>query len=104
MIAPLTFEGSCNRWVFEKWLQEKFLPELKPGQTIILDNATFHKGEKIREIVESADCEIEYLPPYSPDLNKIEAYWLTIKNIVRKSKGSIDDFRDRVERAVKLTS
>ncbi len=104
LIAPLTFEGSCNRLVFEKWLEEKLLPELKPGQTIILDNATFHKGEKIRELVESAHCEIEYLPPYSPDLNKIEAYWFPIKNLVRKSKGSINNFRERVDRAVKLVS
>lgn len=46
LIAPLTFIGSCNRSVFEKWLKEKLVPELKPGQTVILDNATFHKGRK----------------------------------------------------------
>ena len=104
LVAPLTFEGSCNRLVFEKWLEEKLLPELKPGQTIILDNATFHKGEKIQKLVESTGCEIQYLPPYSPDLNKIEHYWFPIKNRVRKSKGSIDDFRERVDSAVRLTS
>lgn len=74
LIAPLTFEGSCNRLVFEKWLQEKLLPELKSGQTVILDNATFHKSQKIRELIESVGCELEYLPPYSPDLNDIEHY------------------------------
>jgi predicted O-methyltransferase YrrM len=30
------------------------LPKLKPGTLIILDNATFHKGESIRELVEAA--------------------------------------------------
>ncbi len=68
------------------------------------DNATFHKGERIRELVESAGCELQYLPPYSPDLNKIEHCWFPIKNRVRKSKGSIEDFRERVDYAVKLTS
>ena len=54
LIAPFTFEGSCNRLVFEQWLSEKLLPHLKPGQTVILDNARFHKSEKIREVIESA--------------------------------------------------
>lgn len=67
MIAPLTFEGSCNRMVFEKWLEEQLLSVLSPGQTIILDNATSHKSEKIRELIEKAGCELKYLPPYSPD-------------------------------------
>lgn len=104
LIAPLTFEGSCNRLIFEKWLEEKLIPELSPGQILILDNATFHKGDRIRELVESAGCELQYLPPYSPDFNKIEHYWFPIKNTVRKSNGSIEDFRERVDRAVKLTS
>ncbi len=61
-------------------------------------------GERIRELVESAGCELQYLPPYSPDLNKIEHCWFPIKNRVRKSKGSIENFRERVDYAVKLTS
>jgi transposase len=50
------------------------------------------------------NCELEYLPPYSPDLNEIEHYWFPIKNRVRKSEGTIENFRDRVDYAVKLTS
>ncbi len=61
LIAPLTFEGSCNRQVFEKWLETMLIPQLTPGQTVILDNATFHKGGKIRDLIESADCELQYL-------------------------------------------
>jgi transposase len=104
LIAPFTFEGSCNRLVFEQWLSEKLLPMLRPGQTVILDNATFHKSEKIRELITSAKCELEYLPPYSPDLNEIEHYWFPIKNRVRKSQGSIENFRERVDTSVRLSS
>ena len=52
--CPITqFEGSCNRVVFEKWLREKLLPQLKTGQLVILDNASFHKSQKVRELIES---------------------------------------------------
>lgn len=104
LIAPLTFEGSCNRQVFEKWLQEMLIPSLLPGQTIILDNATFHKSEKISQLITAVGCQIRYLPPYSPDLNEIEHYWFPIKNLVRKTEGTIENFRDRVDQAVGLVS
>jgi transposase len=49
-----------------------------------------------------AKCELEYLPPYSPDLNEIGHYWFPIKNRVRKSLGTIEDFRERVDTSVRL--
>lgn len=104
LIAPLTFEGSCNRQLFEKWLEDSLLPSLSPGQTIILDNATFHKSEKIRELIEKAKCELKYLPPYSPDLNDIEHQWFPIKNRVRKMTHSNEPFREKVDRAVAASS
>ncbi len=57
LIAPLTFEGSCNLQVFEKWLETMLIPKLRAGQTIILDNATFNKSEKIRNLIERVGCE-----------------------------------------------
>ncbi len=51
-----------------------------------------------------AGCELECLSPYSPDLKDIEHYWFAIKNLVRKSLGTIEDFRERVDTAVRLTS
>ena len=70
VFAPLTFEGSCNRDLLETWLENSLIPQLQPGNIIIIDNATFHKGQSIREIVEEARCEIWYLLTRSPDLNK----------------------------------
>ena len=67
LLAPFTVEGSCNRTVFETWLKNCLIPSLKPGQIVIADNATFHKGGRIIELIETAGCELKYLPPYSPD-------------------------------------
>lgn len=104
LIAPLSFEGTCNREIFERWLEIMLLPLLLPGQTIILDNATFHKSEKIRALVENAGCELRYLPPYSPDLNEIEHQWFPIKNRVRKTASSSESFRERVDKAIAASS
>ena len=70
------------------------LQTLLPGQTIILDNATFPKSERIRQLLEDADCELKYLPPYSPDLKEIEHQWVPIKNRARKIVDSREFFRE----------
>jgi transposase len=72
LIAPFTVEGACNRNVFEIWLETCLIPVLKAGEWVIIDNATFHHGGRISQLIESAGCKVVYLPPYSPDLNRIE--------------------------------
>lgn len=75
LMAPFTVEGACNRVVFETWISTCLIPVLKPGQVIILDNATFDHGGRIAELIEQAGCQLLYLPPYSPDRNRIEKCW-----------------------------
>jgi len=84
LVAPFLFEGSCTRMVFETYLEKVLIHSLKPGQVLIIDNASFHKGGKIKRLVESVGCRLLYLPTYSPDLNPIEHYWFLIKNKIRK--------------------
>lgn len=79
LIAPFVFEGNCTREVFEAYLVKILLPQLKPGQTIVMDNASFHKGGKIQSVIESVGCELKYLPAYSPDFNPIEHWWAPVK-------------------------
>ena len=65
LIAPFTVEGACNRRVFEMWLETCLLPALAPGQVVVMDNATFHKGGRIEQLIQNAGCKVLYLPPYS---------------------------------------
>ena len=51
LLAPMTFVGSCNRELFQMWLEECLLPQLQPGDIIIIDNASFHRSQTIDEIV-----------------------------------------------------
>lgn len=90
-IAPLVFNGSCNTKLFEAWVEQSLIKELIPGQFIILDNASFHKSQKIKDLIESVGCHIIYLPPYSPDFNPIEKFWANMKRWI---KDNIDNFND----------
>jgi len=82
--APFVFEGYCDGRVFEAYIEKVLLPELEPGQTVIMDNASFHKSKKITDLIESKGCRLIYLPAYSPDFNPIEHYWHMIKTKMRK--------------------
>lgn len=101
LFAPMTFAGSCNRDLFELWLEECLVPQLQPGDVIVIDNASFHRSQAIAEIVADAGCELWYLPPYSPDLNKIEHWWSVLKNWMRQRWDEFDSFRDCVDAAFK---
>ena len=97
LMAPFYFEGNTNSEMFNLWLKEVLMPELKPNQTIIMDNAAFHKSQRTVELVESANCKLLYLPPYSPDFNPIEQKWGHVKNQVKKIRDKFEDFTECLE-------
>lgn len=82
VFAPMTFTGHCNSLLVETWFTKVLLPELRPGQTVILDNASFHRQTELRALLEPLACTLLPLPLYSPDLNKIEHLWHRIKSFV----------------------
>ena len=92
LIAPIYFEGNTDSGIFNQWIEDFLIPELKPNQTVILDNAAFHKSQKTKELIESANCKLLYLPPYSPDFNPIEQKWSHVKNQVKKIRDKFEDF------------
>ena len=104
LIAPFTVEGACNRMVFETWLETCLLPTLQPGQVVVMDNATFHKGGRIQQLIQDAGCELLYLPPYSPDLNLIEKCWSWLKSQIRKKLEQFNCLRDAIEDVLRLAS
>lgn len=72
---PFIFQGHCNTEVFEQYLEKILLPQLKKGEIMIIDNASFHKSVKIKHLIQAAGINLIYLLPYSPGLNPIEHYW-----------------------------
>jgi transposase len=85
MGASLVVAGATNRGVFEAYIERVLSPELRPGQVVVMDNLTAHKGERVRELIEEQGCELLYLPPYSPDFNPIEEAFAKIKALLRRA-------------------
>ncbi len=82
----LAVEGPTTREVFEVYLERVLAPVLRPGQIVVMDNLSAHKGGRIKEIVEARGCELVYLPPYSPDFNPIEQAFSKIKGLLRRAE------------------
>lgn len=56
-----------------------------------MDNATFHKNEATLSLIKTRGHIVEFLPPYSPDLNNIEHKWAEKKAFRRKYRYSVEE-------------
>jgi transposase len=83
MGASIAVEGATTRTLFEAYVEEALAPSLRPGQVVVMDNLTAHKGERVRELIEERGCELVFLPPYSPDFNPIEQAFSKLKALLR---------------------
>jgi hypothetical protein len=72
-------------------LTAQLLPAVNVPSAIIMDNATFHKRKDIAHAIERSGHILEFLPPYSPDLNPIEHKWAQAKAIRKRHGCSIDE-------------
>ncbi len=91
LLTVSLFSSSINTEIFTNWVEYDLLPKLPPNSVLVLDNAAFHKGQVMQEMVERAGHKLLYLPPYSPDLNPIEKKWAQAKARRRKNNSSIED-------------
>jgi len=91
IIAPFVLDGPINRDAFETYVDKVLVPELRPGDIVVMDNLSSHKGPKVREMIEAAGAQLRYLPPYSPDFNPIENAFAKLKALLRKAaKRTVD--------------
>ena len=84
MIAPFVLSGPINRDAFEAYVARILVPELRPGDIVVMDNLSSHKRAAVREKIEAAGATMRFLPPYSPDFNPIEKAFSRLKAMLRK--------------------
>ena len=96
-IAPFCYNGTMDSELFNYWLVNFLIPAVSPGDTIIMDNAAFHKSDKTKDIISYSKCNLVFLPPYSPDLNPIEKFWANLKAYVKKYINKFTTLADTID-------
>lgn len=82
----LAVEGGTTKAVFEAYVERILAPSLSPGQVVVLDNLSAHKGDRARELVEERGAKLLFLPSYSPDFSPIEEAFGKLKALLRRGK------------------
>jgi len=85
LFAPFVFDGPINAVAFEAYVEQFLVPELKPGDIVVMDNLASHKRPQVAALIEAAGASLRYLPPYSPDFNPIEKLFAKFKALLRKA-------------------
>ena len=103
MAAPFVLDGPINRVAFEAYVENVLVPELKPGDIVIMDNLSSHKGPRVRQMIEATGATLLFLPPYSPDFNPIENAFAKLKAHLRKAaERTIDGLWNAIGRIIDL--
>lgn len=76
-------DGAVNGDIFESFVEQVLVPELRPGDVVVMDNLSSHKRARTRRLIERAGAELVFLPPYSPDYNPIEMVFSKVKQLLR---------------------
>lgn len=91
--AAFAFEGALDGEIFRVYVAQVLAPTLQDGDSVFMDNLAVHKVAGIAELIASRGARLEYLPPYSPDLNPtasrcrgIEHCWAKVKAALRACK------------------
>jgi transposase len=83
--APCLLNQPINALSFRAYIEQFLVPTLRPGDVVVMDNLSSHKGPVIRKIIRAAGAKLIFLPPYSPDLNPIEQVFAKLKTLLRKA-------------------
>jgi transposase len=83
LVAPLVLDGPMTGAAFRAYVEQMLVPELAPGDIVVMDNLPAHKVKGVREAIEGAGATLLFLPPYSPDFNPIELAFAKLKALLR---------------------
>ena len=99
--APMLLDGPMNGATFKAYVEQVLVPDLNPGDIVVMDNLPAHKVAGIRQAIEAAGVTLLYLPPYSPDFNPIEMAFSKLKALLRKAAARTkDDLWDAIASAI----
>lgn len=105
LLTLMTITGGTTGEVFLAFVRQFLVPELRPGDVVVLDNLSAHKVVGVREAIQQAGAQVVYLPPYSPDFNPIEPCWSKVKTYLRaRAARTREELEDAIAEAMDLVT
>lgn len=62
MAAPFVLDGPSNRETFQAYVDQVLVPELEPGDIVVMDNWGRHKGPAVRAAIEATGVRLLFVP------------------------------------------
>nr|XP_004206232.2 uncharacterized protein LOC101241339 [Hydra vulgaris] len=76
--------GAFNTTSMHDWIEQDLRLVLSDRRYVVLmDNARFHHSSIVESAFRESNCTIQFLPPYSPQLNPIEKFFGVVKNLFK---------------------
>jgi transposase len=86
------YHGSYNKERFLNFIERLLATKMNaygpgvPRSVLIMDNAPIHSGPELQRLCDSFNVVLEFLPPYSPDLNPIEETFHELKAWMKRHR------------------
>jgi hypothetical protein len=61
--APFVLDEPINHDAFQTYVERVLVPELIPGDIVVMDNLGSHKGPDVRRVIEAAGARLLLLSP-----------------------------------------
>ena len=102
IVAPIIVDGALNGEGFLAYASGPLSKSIKKGQTVVMDNCATHKVAGVREAIQKRGATLEFVPPYSPDLNPIEMVFGKLKGELRRAEErTVDALTEKVGTVLK---
>jgi len=83
-LGRMTVTAGTSILVFDAFVAQQLLPNLRPGDIVIMNNFSAHKNTRIPQRSFEVGCTVFFTPPDSPEFNLIEKIWMKIKDFSRR--------------------
>ena len=96
----LVRSGTTNGEVFLEFTEKYLLPQLQPfnsinsNSVVVMDNCSIHHIPEVREMIQEVGAILQFLPPYSPDLNPIEMTFSKVKSTIKDLEDTVPQGHD----------
>ena len=83
--APFVLDKSIYRNAFQFYAEQVLVPELTPGDIVVMDNLGSYKGPAVHAVPEAAGARLLFLPLYSFESYPIEMAFSKLKALLREA-------------------